>query len=572
MLIQLNINNFALIENLSLNLEQGFSILSGETGSGKSILIDAVNYVLGGKFNRDLIRTGESKTFVEAIFTLENKKTENVLKKLNIPYEDLIIISRESFQNGKTVVKVNGKSLMISTLKILSETLLDIHGQHENQNLLESSNHINYLDDFGLEVLKDSKDEYTIYYNKYIEVKNKIEKINGNSDREKLISYLKYQIDDIEKAKLNEEEEKELEERFNILTHSEKISFALNNSYRLLYDTRDNSSSVYDSLNAIIKDLRHIEEHIDKAKKIGDNVENAYFILEDVICEIRNLKDSIVYDEEELETINRRIYTISDYKKKYNKKSIRELMAYKNEMISEYDELINSEEIIKALENEKLVLQEKLKEIGLELHKKRQDLSKKLQEKIYEELKYIGLEKSTFNIEVIKEEDTFKSNGCSKVQFLISTNPGEPLKPLERIVSGGELSRIMLALKTVFVDKDKIPTVIFDEIDTGISGRIAQAVAEKMYSISVSHQVFCVTHLPQIASISDNHYLISKEVKDNKTYTKVKLLSHEDKEIEIARMIGGAEVTNVTLQNSKEIINMAEKKKEVLKSFNKIHN
>lgn len=166
MLIQLNINNFALIENLSLNLEQGFSILSGETGSGKSILIDAVNYVLGGKFNRDLIRTGESKTFVEAIFTLENKKTENVLKKLNIPYEDLIIISRESFQNGKTVVKVNGKSLMISTLKILSETLLDIHGQHENQNLLESSNHINYLDDFGLEVLKDSKDEYTIYYNK----------------------------------------------------------------------------------------------------------------------------------------------------------------------------------------------------------------------------------------------------------------------------------------------------------------------------------------------------------------------------------------------------------------------
>ncbi|WP_027632918.1 DNA repair protein RecN [Clostridium hydrogeniformans] len=565
MLLQLNINNFALIEHLSLNFEQGFNILSGETGSGKSILIDAVNYVLGGKFNRDFIRTGETKTFVEAIFAIKNSKTEEVLKELEIDYEDLVIISRESFQSGKSVVKVNGKSLMIAKLKSISETLLDIHGQHENQNLLDSSNHINYLDYYGIDKIKYIRLKYDEEYNKYLEINNKIDRCKGNKDREKLSSYLKYQIDDIEEGKLIPLEEEELEEKFNILTHAEKISFALNNSYRLLYDTRDENSSIYDSLNTVIKDIKSVENHVEKVKNLGETIENIYFTLQEVIGDIRDLRDSIIYDEDELERINRRIYIIGSYKKKYGKNSITELLQYKRELEDQYEELVNGEEIIRKLEEEKRIIEDNLRNIGLELHKERKEFSNILKENIANELKYIGLEKSNFVINVELEEE-IRSNGCSKVQFLISTNPGEPIKPLEKVVSGGELSRIMLALKTVFVDKDSIPTVIFDEIDTGISGRIAQAVAEKMYVISTKHQVFCVTHLPQIASISDNHYLVSKEVIDNKTFTRVEKLCDKEKIVEVAKMIGGVEVTKVTLENSKELIDMAEKKKSGLRS------
>ncbi|MEW8955712.1 AAA family ATPase, partial [Clostridium sp.] len=437
MLLQLNINNFALIEHLSLNFEQGFNILSGETGSGKSILIDAVNYVLGGKFNKDLIRTGETKTFVEAIFAIKNSKTEEILKELEVDYEDLVIISRESFQSGKSVVKVNGKSLMVSKLKNISETLLDIHGQHENQNLLDSSNHINYLDYYGIDKIKDIRYKYDEVYSKYIEINNKIYRCKDNKDIEKLSSYLKYQIEDIEEGKLVQGEEEELEEKFNILTHAEKISFALNNSYRLLYDTRDDNNSIYDSTNMVLKDIRSVENHVDKVKVLGDTIENIYFTLQEVIGEIRDLKDSIVYDEDELERINRRIYIIGGYKKKYGKNSIRELIQYKKELEDQYEELVNSEEIIKKLEEEKKLIEEKLRRIGLELHKKREDFSKILKNNITNELKYIGLEKSNFVIDV-ELVDEIKSNGCSRVQFLISTNPGEPIKALEKVVSGGE--------------------------------------------------------------------------------------------------------------------------------------
>lgn len=560
MLLQLNIKNFALIEDLTISFDKGFNVLSGETGAGKSILIDAINFVLGSKFNKDLIRTGENKTFVEAIFTVENPKTAEILRELEIELEDLIIISRETFQTGKSIAKVNGKSILLSTLKLISSTLLDIHGQHENQNLLMAENHILYVDYYGEGNIKNMVDIYKEKYDKLNAVQNKISELLGkDGDREKLSDFLKYQIDEINTANLKESEEEELEEKYKMLSNAEKINKTLTGCYMALYSGEEDTTSIYDSLGIVIKELALVQSNLPKVKEICDSLQEAYYSIEGNIEQIRNIKDNIYYDEKELEFINSRIYQINGFKKKYGK-TIKEIIQYKEKIKLQYEELVNSSEIIEKLKKDKEKLKEELRIEGKKLHSERCKIAEKLEIKIKDELSFVGLEKSVFKINV-DLEDKFTHSGMDKVQFVISTNPGEPLKPLEKVVSGGELSRIMLALKTVFVDKDQIPTVIFDEIDTGISGRIAQAVAEKMYSISGKHQVFCVTHLPQIACISDVHYWVSKEIKDQKTYTKVRKMNKEEKEYEIARMIGGSEVTRLTLEHAKELISMADSKK-----------
>lgn len=564
MLLQLNIKNFALIEELSISFERGFNVLSGETGAGKSIIIDAINYVLGGKFNKELIRTGENKTFVEAIFTLENEMSKEELIDQNIEYEDWIIVSRESFQSGKSITKVNGRSILISQLKKIKETLLDIHGQHENQNLLDSSNHINYLDYFQEKKIKKPLKEYNLIYEKIKDIEKKIKELYGkNSDREKIVDFLKFQIEEINGANLKEEEEKELEEKFKLLSNSEKFTKVLNYSYEVLKNGEENGNSVIDTLDLVIRELASIEKDMNHIEKVNKSLENIYYVLEENINEIRNLKDNIYYDEEELNIINSRLYQIGALKKKYAP-TISEILEYKDKLEKQYEELVHSEKIIEELNKKRTILIKDIKKIALELHTIREEGAIDLEQKVKKELDYIGLEKSTFRVSVELREE-FKEQGMDGVQFLISTNPGEPLKPLEKIVSGGELSRIMLALKTVFVDKDKIPSVIFDEIDTGISGRVAQSVAEKMYSISQKHQVFCVTHLPQISCFSDTHYLVSKKVKENKTYTIIEKLDGSGKNEELAKMIGGSEVTDLTLKHAEEMIFIANKKKESLK-------
>lgn len=562
MLLQLNIYNFALIEKLSISFKGGFNVLSGETGAGKSIIIDAINYVLGSKFNKELIRSGEQKTYVEAIFSLKNPKTLLLLQELEIEYDDIIIISRESFQNGKSIVKVNGKSVILSSLKSISSTLIDIHGQHENQNLLDASNHINYLDDFSDKDFDIKKKDYEKSYKELNDIIKKIEDIKGKEDREKLINYLEYQINDIDSANLDPDEERNLEERFNILSNAEKISKSINIAYGVLNDSDENFTSTKDLINSALKELRNIEKHSEKINNLADQLKNISFSMEDIILELRVIKEDIIYDDNELEKINSRLYKIADYKKKYGK-TIYEILKYRDNIKNQFEEITNSEEILKKLEVKKQNLMNILEEKATIIHELRKKTAKILKSKIKVELDYIGLEKSNFDIS-IEYIDVFNIDGKDKVQFLISTNPGEPLKPLEKIISGGELSRIMLALKTIFVDNDKIPTVIFDEIDTGISGRIAQRVAEKMYLISKEHQVFCITHLPQIASMSDNHFLVYKTINNNKTYTKLISLTMKEKEIEVAKMIGGLKVTEVTLKNSKEIINLADKSKETL--------
>ncbi|MCY6959976.1 DNA repair protein RecN [Clostridium brassicae] len=571
MLLQLNINNFALIENLSISFDKGFNILTGETGAGKSIIIDAINFVLGGKFNKGLIRTGEEKTFVEAIFDIENKNTISFLEKMEIEFEDLVIISRETFKSGKSIVKVNGKSVLISQIKKLAETLINIHGQHENQDLLNSSTHILYLDRLGENKLKSGLSEYKKLYEKLLEIDRKIDELGVNSgEREKLLDFLNYQISEINKANLKIGEDVELEKKYTILNNAEKISESLSYAYNVLYNSNDNFISVYDSLNKVIRELRNVEDKIDTISCIANSLEEAYYNIEQNVSDIRHIQENTSYDKNELDIINSRIFQIDTYKRKYGD-SIEKILEYRDKITNQYDEMINSNEIIESLRKDKEKICSEMKKIAEDIHIIRKNIATLLEDKIKAELEYVGLEKSIFKVN-IKMEEEFYSNGCDKIEFLISTNPGQPIKPLESVVSGGELSRIMLGLKTVFVSKDEIPSIIFDEIDTGISGRTAQRVAEKMYLISKNCQVFCVTHLPQIAAMSDCHFLVSKEVKNEKTYTNIKKISEAQKEEEIARMIGGSEITDLTIKHSKEMIKLAKDRKIELVHNKEIRN
>lgn len=562
MLLQLNISNFALIENLSISFEKGFNVFSGETGAGKSILIDAISYVLGGKFSRDFIRTGENRTYVEAIFSIENDKIKRILDEEEIEYEDIIIISRETFQSGKSIIKVNGRSVLVSNLRKITSTLIDIHGQHENQNLLDPVKHITYLDEYSSKDIGDLLLKYKSKFDELKQIESKISELKGkDGDRDREIDFLKFQIDEIKSAKLDLNEEGELEKKFSILSNAEKIGSVLSNCYSMLYEGTEGASSIYDALGQVYRELNGIEKHIESIKPITSSLEGIYYDLEEYISEIRKIKDSVYYDENELEFINSRMYLISSLKKKYGN-TIKDIMDYYSKIEKQYDELINISEVINKLNNDEVQLKNELSDFSEEIHKIRVLYSKKLEKLITNELSYIGMNNSTFSISIEGTEE-FTPIGKDKVQFLISTNPGEPLKPLEKVVSGGELSRVMLALKTVFVDKDEIPSVIFDEIDTGISGRIAQCVGEKMYNVSLCHQVFCVTHLPQIASISDAHYLVSKEIVGKKTFTIVERLSKEEKELEVAKMIGTSEVTKITLEHARELIKMSDAKKRI---------
>lgn len=569
MLLQLNINNFALIDELSINFQEGFNVLTGETGTGKSILIDAISFVLGGKFNKGIIRNGEERAYVEGIFAIENEKTSQMLRELNIPYDDnIIIINREIFSGGRSIIKVNNTTVILSKLKQIGSTLLDIHGQHENINLLNQGQHINYLDNFGEDNLKVKLIEYKEEYKKYIEINEKIESIaNRGQEKEKLVDFIDFQIQEIDTAKLKSGEYEELEEKYKVLSNADTISKVLNNSYNMLYNGDSENTSVSSIIMHCVKELRTVENNSKNIQEIANNLEGLFYTLEETIRDIGSLKDEVEYDPNELDYINSRIYVIDSLKRKYGN-SIEEIQDYKNKLSIELDEIQNGMQIIEKLKNEKKVIYEKLLQLGKELNSIRNIVGNKLKEFIQTELNYIGLERSNFDIEILFNEDNFSSRGFDKVSFLISTNPGEPLAPLEKIVSGGELSRIMLAIKTVFIHKDNIPSVIFDEVDTGISGRIAVSVAEKMYTISTMHQVFCVTHLPQIAVMSDAHFIVTKEIIDDKTYSKIKKLEFDDKVRELARMTGGSEVSDLTLRHSNEMIEISDiKKSEIRKNI-----
>lgn len=568
MLQQLEIHNIALIDRVGIELGNGLNVLTGETGAGKSIIIDSINAILGERLSKDLIRTGKEKAIVEAVFQIDNEKLQDIYEESGIePEEDgTLIISREFSLSGKNTCRINGKMVTVSMLKDIGRRLVDIHGQHDNQSLLRTESHIDLLDSFGGEKISSLKNNYLKLLNEYKEIRNKLKSITGDqNDRERKIDLLRYQIDEIKKAGLKPGEDEELNRQRTILTNSEKIIASLSRAYESLFSGNNIKSSAYDSINDALSDLGGIVKLDDGYGEIVKKLEEVSYHIDDIIDAIRKEKDKIEYNPDLLEQIEDRVDLIFKLKKKYGN-SIEDINKYLAGIEQELDEIVKSEEIIAELDEKLNKTANELYSVSVELNKARNEAAKTLEGKIGAELEDLEMKRARFkvSIEFCDESEgaceyKFTANGLDKVEFLISPNIGEPLKPLSKIASGGEMSRIMLAIKTILADVDKMPTLIFDEIDIGISGKAAQKVGEKLLYISKGHQVVSVTHLAQIACMADRHYLIEKEAADGFTKTNVKKLKGTEIKNEVARILGGANISNITLKHAEEMLEIAAK-------------
>jgi len=531
MLGQLHIKNIGIIDDIIVNFDEHLNILTGETGAGKSLIIDSISSILGNRVTKDLIRTGENFAFVEACF-FEN--------------DENIIIAREIYQNGRNICKINGKMVTLTELKEFGKKLIDLHGQHDNQSLLDDKTHIDLLDGFAGTKLYKLKEEYTKYYNQYKDINAKIKSNYGNEqERARRLDLLNYQIEEISSSNLKEDEEIQLQERRTLLLNGEKISTSLNKSYSIL------SSNVLDNISEITKYISNISTLNDKYNKLLESINDSYYNLQDVEETLRDYSYEIDFDENEQEQIEERLNLISNIKRKYGK-TIKEVLEYYEKILKEKDFLENSEEIISKLKNEKSEIEIKLNKIAENISNLRKECAKKIESKINLELKDLEMKKAYLQFE-FNTQDHFLENGKDEVKLLICTNLGDELKPLSKIASGGELSRVMLAIKVVLGEYDNISTMIFDEIDTGISGEAGKKVAQKLKMIAKNHQVLCVTHLPSIVAAGDNNYYIEKSIKNQKTTTNIYKLNEEKTIREIARIIAGNDITSSVLTHAKEL-------------------
>jgi DNA repair protein RecN (Recombination protein N) len=568
LLQQLEIQNIALIEKISIEVGKGLNVLTGETGAGKSIIIDSINAILGGRLSKDLIRTGKDKASVEAVFQIENKNIEDLIKEIGVePEEDgTLIISREFTLAGKNSCRINGKMVTVSMLKELGSRLIDVHGQHDNQSLLRTESHIDLLDSFGASRINDLKDKYTALLGEYKNIKGKIRSLAGDkNDREKKMDFLRFQIDEIKKSKLKIGEDEELNRQRNVLSNAERIIEALSGVYENIFSGNNIKSSVYDSLSDAISQLNSISKLDEKYGKLSAKLEEISYQLDDVVEQIRKERDNTEYSPDLLEQVEERLDLIVRLKKKYGA-TIEEVLEYLKKSEIEYDEIIKSDEIVNELNKRLLSTSYELCSIAAQLNDERNKAAQILETQIGKELEELEMKKAQFKVSIEfnsekDENDEYKFwvNGLNKVEFLISPNAGEPLKPLSKIASGGEMSRIMLAIKTILANVDDIPTLIFDEIDIGISGKAAQKVAEKLSIISGNHQVLCVTHLAQIACMADEHFQIEKQSADNLTKTSVQRINGKEIKNEIARILGGSNISDITLKHAEEILGNAKK-------------
>lgn len=564
MLLELQVQDFALVEKLKLKFNRGLNILTGETGAGKSIIIDSVNFVLGERASKDVIRAGAEGTWVEAVFeNISSPEMVSIMEGYGIdPEDEVIILSRELNTSGRSICRVNGKVVTTSALKSLGNFLIDIHGQHEHQSLLNEETHIDILDMFGGHDLLSQKDRVYESYQRLSDIKGRLKSIMGDDrERARKLDLLRFQMDEIDNADLKEAEEEELLRQRSIQNNAGKLYSVLTDAYGGLYESSDMNEAVLDRLGSMLNEFHGIVSIDSKLSDIYKSMEDSYYTLESAISDIRDYRDRIEFSPELVEEIEERLDIINKLKRKYGS-TISDILKYRDNIKSEIDDILGSEEKITSLkklqEDEEKILHDESSRLSI----MRKEAAGRLERDIMEELKFLCMEKSTFTVDIHPDEVNgrmiYNEKGMDSVRFIMSTNPGEPEKPLSKIASGGEISRIMLAVKTSIANLDKIPSLIFDEIDTGISGRAAQAVAEKLGEISMTHQVICVTHLPQIASMSDVHFYISKTSDENKTTTHVQELDREGRVQEVARMLGGVKLTDITLKHSEEMIKMAQ--------------
>ncbi len=553
MLNQLSVRNVAVIDKLDINLHDGVSVLTGETGAGKSIIIDSINMILGDRANKELVRYGTDKAVVQAVFDAP-KSVINILEENDIDVEDeTVIITRQVTKEGKSVARINGMVVTLNILREISDRLINIHGQHDNQALLTPIRHITFLDAYA------DNEEYINRYKDILSKKREIEKKISSlemDEQEKMqrIDLLEYQVNEIKKASLEKGEEDDLREQRDIYTNAEQITKSVNEAYMNLYEG-DEIQSAYDGISIAVNEISQISDLNPQLKSIYDTLNEIMYSLEDTAHEIKEFGETVEFDEQTLNEIEERLDLISRLKRKYGN-SIEEILEYLKKAESELNDIKLSDERTNELKEELKNITKELKEKGNVLTQRRENTAKVLEENIEKSLHELNMEKSKFKVS-IENDGTFYDNGMDKVEFLISTNPGEPLKPLVKIASGGELSRVMLAIKSILADSDGVDTMIFDEIDTGVSGKAAMSIAKKLAVIAKNKQVICITHLPQLTAMADNHYLIQKNTDGEMASTTLKELDEEGRELELARIIDGGEVTELALSHAKQMLENA---------------
>ena len=563
MLLELSIQNFAIIEDLKIGFTKGLNLLTGETGSGKSIIIEALGIVLGGRSTKSLIRTGEKKAVIQALFYIENKeKIEALFQEHGIDMEEdgLVIITREIFTNSPSISRLNGRTVTLGILNSISYNLVDIFGQHEHQSLLHIPNHKTLIDSFGDERFNILKAELKRNFEEYAEFKKQLEKMNINSSqKERQIDLLKFQIQEIQSANLSPADDEDLENQFNRVNNIKTIGMGVGEVLDSLNGDNFENISIIDLIHKNISVLSGLKKYDMDLAPLLQRIEGVGLELQDINKEMRNYMESLDLNEESLIYLTDRMNTVNRLKKKYGN-SVEKINEFMFNIQDELDVILNYDKEIKRL-NENIHQIEKLS-LGLskELTLKRKAIAKDLEVKITSELQELNMKDIIFKVN-FKESKNISADGMDQIEFLISTNPGEELKPLSKIISGGEMSRIMLGFKSILAEYDGIPTLIFDEIDTGISGRTAQVVGEKISKISSKHQVISISHLPQIAALADSHYLIHKGMSNNKSITTITRLTDEERVMEMARILGGVNVTETTMNHAREMLEMTKKLK-----------
>ena len=555
MLVHLHVRNLALIEDIEVEFGPGLNILTGETGAGKSILLGSMQLILGGRSAKDMIRTGASNALVELLFQVENPRAEASLREFGVETSEGQVLLTRKLMDGRSINKINGETCTVAQMKAAASCLLDIHGQHEHQSLLYQDKQLEILDIYGKEEIFPAKDQVQKSYKKYRDCKKQLDELDIDEEqRNRERAFLEFEINEIESAQLVSGEDEELEKRYRKLNNGRKILETLQGVRDLTgYESGQGAG---ESVGNAVREISRVTEYDTQLDSMASALQEIDGLLNDFNRELASYVDDLNFDDEAFYETEKRLDTINGLKAKYGR-TIEDIQEYCLKQKQKLENLDKYEERFHEAEENLKKSREELETVSYKLSVIRQKYSQMLTDKITEGLKDLNFLDVQFQI-TFRRRKEYTAGGFDDIEYEISTNPGESLKPLGKIVSGGELSRIMLAIKAILADRDQIETLIFDEIDTGISGRTAQKVSEKMAVIGRCHQVLCITHLPQIAAMADTHFEIEKHQKDNETITEIHPLEGDDSVRELARLLGGAEITQAVFDNAKEMKELAQ--------------
>ena len=547
MLSLLHIENIAVIECADISFHKGFNILTGETGAGKSIIIDGISAILGERAYRDMVRTGTEKAIVRAIFT--DVPAFSWFEENGVEHDPETVILREIHMDGKNVCRVNGTLVNVTALRKLGLQLINIHGQHDSASLFDEANHLQFLDDYAAN--QDLQNSYAEKYTSVDMLRREIDRMTmDEGEKLRRMETLRYQIEEIEKAQLQVGEDDQLEQRRKLLQNAEKISDGIHTAVECLYGG-DDSEGAASLLQQAERELARLNRFTDAFASIHEKVTDLMYQVQDAAEEMRDARDELSYSADELERIESRLDVIHRLRRKYGA-TCEDILTYLENAKAELDEIEFADDHLERLKNKCAKAEKEAVEAAMILRENRKITAETLSHKILSELAQLDMPRVQFSCEFTPTE--LSANGMDQVAFYMSANAGEALKPLSKVASGGELARIMLAMKNVLAEQDRVQTLVFDEVDTGVSGRAAQKVAEKLRSLARNKQVLCVTHLPQLAALGDTHLLIAKEERQGRTYTSVTPLDMEGRKRELARIIGGANITETTLKSAEEML------------------